>query len=269
MYRARLFLGLIALISVAISIVLPLVAYIVYAPKESWLEAFISRVPIPMRIRLWPLSIEIGSIWKQKFVTFNGTLDNIDRIHLEILGGTIEISKGIDRAIVYTYAIDREIAESYVDIDRNDHELYIDAKSSEVFIYIDKQIKELDISVYGGTIDINSIVIENLSIKLKGGTFNSEAVAIGKELDLSIKGASIDGSISLEPRSKIKLDVVGGSIDMSLHIPKDIPICIKESREIACSIDINGDYLRLCNESSIILAISCNGASVDIDIVTK
>ncbi len=268
MARANIVLGLVALISVLVATATPLAMYITNAPRGDWLENLVFRAStwMPIRVTLWPLHIEFGIPWRERFLVVNESLGGIEILRLRLEGGKLEISKGSGRITVYAYAPSIEEAKHLVNIEHREGELVADAAGSEIHIGLGNQLRKIELRILGGEAVARSLSVNEAFLEMAGGELLLDNVSIGRSLSISVRGGEVEASIRASSGSTLSLNVVGGDAKLSIFLPPNASICV-ERHCVGCSIDIHGPYTRdlsACSSRDVTLHIDCTGGSISI-----
>ncbi len=270
MARASTVLGFVALISVLVATVIPLVMYFTNAPRGDWLENIILRVStwVPIKVSLWPLHIELGIPWGERFLVVNESLESIEVLRLEIESGKLEVSKSSGTITIYAYAPSIEEAKHLVNIEQRGGELVVNAANSEIYVGLSNQLHKIELRALGGEAIIRDLSMNEASLEIAGSELSLINVSISRSLSVSVRGGEVEASIRAGRGSTLLLNTIGGNAKLSILLPLNASICI-EKHGIGCSIDIYGPYstdLSICGPRDVSLRIDCSGGSISIDI---
>ncbi len=156
-------------------------------------------------------------------------IPNNAEISDSVSGGSINISEGNEDRIK-VWSINGE--EPDVDLDISNNKINLDVSKGKCNLKIRRShIKNLDLEVNGGVLDIDLSNISRLSLDLNGGMTklnlsSNECV----DYDINISGGILEFDSYLkymDGESNISLNIDGGGSTVRIKIPDDVKIAVK------------------------------------------
>ena len=150
-------------------------------------------------------------------------------LSVSVSGGSINISEGNEDRIK-VWSINGE--EPDVDLDISNNKINLDVSKGKCNLKIRRShIKNLDLEVNGGVLDIDLSNISRLSLDLNGGMTklnlsSNECV----DYDINISGGILEFDSYLkymDGESNISLNIDGGGSTVRIKIPDDVKIAVK------------------------------------------